>query len=120
MLDNLGEILDDFPGSANQTRCFAHTLNLSAKAIIKQFDVPKTQAGGNLDEAAEALAAMAKDLDLEDRVEQQTREAEKDDDDEEDRPLNAWVDFREGLTEEEVMELDRSVQPVRSTLFKVC
>jgi len=120
MLDHLGEILDDFPGSANQTRCFAHTLNLSAKAIIKQFDVPKTQAGDNLNEAAEALAAMAKDLDLEDRVEQQMRKAEKDDDDEEDRPLNAWVDFREGLTEEEVVELDRSVQPVRSTLFKVC
>jgi len=25
-----------------------------------------------------------------------------------------------GLTEEEVKELDKSVQPVRSTLFKVC
>ncbi len=123
MLNNLGEILDDFPGSPNQsyqTRYFAHTLNLSAKAIIKQFNVPKTQAGDNPDEAAEALAAMAKDLDLEDQVEQQTREAEKDDDNEEDRPLNAWVDFREALTEEEVVELDRSVQPVRSTLFKVC
>ena len=120
MMDHLGEILDDFPGSANQTRCFAHTLNLSAKAIIKQFDVPKMWVGDNLDEAAEALAAMAKDLDLDDRVEQQMREAEKDADDQEDQPLNAWVDFREGLTEEEVKELDKSVQPVRSTLFKVC
>jgi len=120
MLDNLGEILDDFPGSANQTRCFAHTLNLSAKAIIKQFDVPKSRVGDDLDEAAEALAAMAKDLDLEDREEQQSRDAEVNDDDPEDQPLNAWVDFREGLTEEEVEELDKSVQPVRSTLFKVC
>ncbi len=118
MLQHLGEILDDFPGSANQTRCFAHTLNLSAKAIIKQFDVPKSRVGDDLDEAAEALAAMAKDLDLEDRVEQQSREAE--DEDPEDQPLDAWVDFREGLTEEEVEELDKSVQPVRSTLFKVC
>ena len=65
MLEHLGKILDDFLGSANQTRCFAHTLNLSAKAIIKQFDVPKLRVGDNLDEAAEALAAMAKDLDLE-------------------------------------------------------
>jgi hypothetical protein len=120
MLEHLGEILDDFPGSANQTRCFAHTLNLSAKAIIKQFDVPKSRVGDDLDEAAEALAAMAKDLDLEDRVEQQSRDAEVNDDDPEDQPLNAWVDFREGLTEEEVEELDKSVQPVRSTLFKVC
>jgi hypothetical protein len=93
MLDHLSEILDDFPGSANQTHCFAHTLNLSAKAIIKQFDIPK---GDNLDEAAEALAAMAKDLDLEDQVEQQVCEAEKNADDQEDRPLNAWVDFRDG------------------------
>ena len=120
MLEHLGEILDDFPGSANQTRCFAHTLNLSAKAIIKQFDVPKSRVGDDLDEAAEALAAMAKDLDLEDRVEQQSCDAEGNDDDPEDQPLNAWVDFREGLTEEEVEELDKSVQPVRSTLFKVC
>jgi len=93
MMDHLGEILDDFPASANQTRCFAHTLNLSAKAIIKQFDVSKMRAGDNLDKAAEALAAMAKDLDLDDRVEQQMHKAEKNADDQEDQPLNAWVDF---------------------------
>ena len=39
---------------------------------------------------------MAKDLDLEDQVEQQVCEAEKNADDQEDRPLNAWVDFRDG------------------------
>jgi hypothetical protein len=120
MLNHLGEILEEFPGRANQTRCFAHTLNLSAKAIIKQFDIPKTRGGDDLDEAAEALATMAKDLDLDDRVEQQTRAAEDGDNDEEDQPLDQWVDFRDGLTEEEIKELDRSLQPVRSALSKVC
>jgi hypothetical protein len=45
MINYLAEILDDFPGGANQTRCFAHTLSISAKAILKQFDVPKANTG---------------------------------------------------------------------------
>jgi len=35
------------------------------------------------------------------------------------QPLNTWVDFCEGLTEEQAMALDASVQPVRLMLVKV-
>ncbi|KAF8954084.1 hypothetical protein BDZ97DRAFT_1600447, partial [Flammula alnicola] len=38
MVEHLGDILDEFPGAANQTRCFAHTLGISAKSVLKQFD----------------------------------------------------------------------------------
>ncbi|KAI9429854.1 hypothetical protein H4582DRAFT_1783653, partial [Lactarius indigo] len=38
MIDHLGVLLDGFPGSANQTRCFLYILNITAKSIIKQFD----------------------------------------------------------------------------------
>jgi hypothetical protein len=31
-----------------------------------------------------------------------------------------WVDFHEGLPAEQQVELEESVQPVRSTLAKVC
>jgi hypothetical protein len=41
MIDSLADILDDFPGLPNQMQCFAHTLNLVAKCIMKQFDIPK-------------------------------------------------------------------------------
>jgi hypothetical protein len=116
MVDHLSEILDEFPGTSNQTRCFAHTISLSAKAILKQFNVPKTKNGEDLDDAAQALANLAKNLDIEDRETQSMANNEEDDD----QPLDGWVDFREGMTAEQLEELDESVQPVRSTLVKVC
>lgn len=114
MIEHLSEILDEFPGAANQTRCFGHTLSISAKAIIQQFDVPKAKAGEVLDGAAQALADLAKELDSEERAERETRETEDDD-----QPLDAWEDYRGGLTEEQIEDLDVSVQPVRSMLVKV-
>ncbi|TDL16424.1 hypothetical protein BD410DRAFT_702142, partial [Rickenella mellea] len=50
MTSKLAEILDTFPGAANRTRCFAHILNLVAKSIIRQFDLPKTLADKALDD----------------------------------------------------------------------
>jgi hypothetical protein len=117
MIDHLSSTVEDFPGSANQTRCFSHTLNLLAKAILKQFDVPKAKSDGVLDEATQALAELAEDLDLEERVEQETREIEEDGG--EDEPLHTWDNFREGLADDEIRELEESVQPVRSMLVKV-
>lgn len=119
MVHHLAELLDDFPGPANQTRCFAHTLSISAKAVIKQFNVPKADTGEALDEVALALIDMAQEIELEDRLEQEAW-VEDDDDEGEDQPLNAWEDFREGLSDEQRRELDIGVQPVRSTLVKVC
>jgi hypothetical protein len=117
MIDHLSAIVEDFPGLANQTRCFSHTLNLSAKAILKQFDVPKAKSDGVLDEATQALAELAEDLDLEERVEQETREIEEDGG--EDEPLHTWDNFREGLADDEIRVLEESVQPVRLMLVKV-
>jgi len=117
MIDHLAKLLDDFPGGANQTRCFTHTLSISAKAILKQFDIQKASAGEALDEAVSALADMAQEIDLEDRFEQEARAA--DDDEGEDQQLGAWEDFRDGLSEEQRKELNVGVQPVRSTLAQV-
>jgi len=117
MIDHLAELLDDFPGGANQTQCFAHTLSISAKAILKQFDIQKASTGEALDEAVSALADMAQEIDLEDRFEQEARAA--DDDEGKDQQLGVWEDFRDGLSEEQRKELDVGVQPVRSTLAKV-
>jgi hypothetical protein len=64
MVAHLGEILDSFPGAANQTCCFAHTLSISAKAILKQFDLPKGN-DADLGVAAQAFADLTKELDIE-------------------------------------------------------
>ncbi len=58
----LQHLLDDFPGAANQTRCFAHIINLVVKSILRQFDVPKTKAKEALDEASKVLLHIAEDI----------------------------------------------------------
>jgi hypothetical protein len=118
MIDTLSTIVDGFPGAANQTRCFAHTISIAAKSILKQFDIPKAKPGAVLDKAAQALADLARDLESEERTEQETWETG--DDEEDDQPLDTWVDLHEGRTEEEVNQLNESTQPVRMMLIKVC
>lgn len=116
MVEELADLLDDFPGAANRTRCFTHILNLVAKSIIKQFDVPKTRANEVLNDAAKELAALAVDLDVEEQI---TRENLSDDDDEDgDDNLDGWTDVREELSDEEREVLDKSLQPVRLVLVK--
>ena len=67
MVSFLSTIIDDFPGAVNHTRCFAHTVNIVAKAILKQFDVPKAPASdsGTLDDCS-VLQDLSEDLDTED------------------------------------------------------
>ena len=119
MIDELADLLDDFPGEANRTRCFTHILNLVAKSIIKQFDVPKAQANEVLDDAAKELAALAIDLDIEERIscEGQSDENEGNDDNEDDS-LDGWADVRDELSDEERKALDISLKPVRLVLVK--
>ena|ERR1700677_787629 len=117
MVAHLSEIIDSFPGATNQTRCFAHTLSISAKAILKQFDLPNGN-DTDLGVAAQAFADLTKELDVEERSAQESQEVEDGDDD--DQPLDSWIDFRDDLTKDEVGALDASVQPVRSMLSKVC
>jgi hypothetical protein len=114
MIEELADLLDDFPGAANQTHCFLHILNLVVKSIIKQFDLPKAQADGIINEATKELLALAGDIDLE---EEQTRDDGKDDDDNDDE--EGWVDERQSMAEWEKDKLDESVQPVRLLLTKV-
>jgi hypothetical protein len=45
MIQELANLLEHFPGPANQMRCFTHVLNLVVKSIIQQFDLPKIKGG---------------------------------------------------------------------------
>jgi len=58
MIAELANLLDDFPGPANQTRCFTHILNLIVKSVIRQFDLPKSKGEKILDDAAKELPAI--------------------------------------------------------------
>jgi hypothetical protein len=118
MVECLSETLNSFPGATNQMHCFVHTLSISAKAILKQFDVPKGQDDKVPDVAAQAFADLAKELEKEEISALETQEME--DEQEEDWALDSWVNFHEGLSKAEHKELDVSIQPVRSILIKVC
>lgn len=116
MIDELSNLLDEFPGPANQTRCFAHVLNLVVKSVIRQFDVPKAQADHVFDNATTELLKLAGDLENE---EMQTLLDLDGDDDTEDDNNEGWVDERTLMSEEELEELEETVQPIRLLLTKV-
>jgi hypothetical protein len=113
MIEHMGNILTEFPGSANRTRCFAHILNLVAKGIMKQFDAPKGKTTGF--EAALEDFANELETDLDHNSDDDNLgegEGDEDSDDEID-------DGRSGMSEEEIRALEESVKPVRLVLFKV-
>jgi hypothetical protein len=123
MIEELANLVDDFPGPANQTRCFLHILNLVVKSIIRQFDVPKSKRTSDsegddesIDEAMRELLKLAGDINLEEEI---TASAGNEEDATEDDSEGGWVDEHEEMTEDELLELAESVQPVRLLLTKV-
>jgi len=116
---HLDKVLVEFPRRINQTRCFAHTINLCAKSILKHFDLPKNNDDDALDRAANALANLADNIDREGDGE---REKGRNDEEEADNQeyLEAWGCICDGLADNKIQELHLSVQPARSMLAKVC
>ncbi len=124
MVEHLATLIENFPGAANQTRCFTHILNLVAKSILRQFDMAKRMADDppDLNEAFDALALLAEEL------EDSGIPADNDEEDDGDGGDNddglgdddeGLGDERGGMSEEEVAELEQSLIPVRLMLTKV-
>jgi hypothetical protein len=113
MINHLAEILNDFPGSANRTRCFTHILNLVAKCIMRQFDSPKAKAP-DFEAVLEGLADDPDDSDAAGGMEDGDVEEEgKENDDEE------IMNGQSGMKEEEIQALEEGVRPVKHVLLKV-
>jgi hypothetical protein len=109
MIDELEDLVATFPGKPGRTRCFVHIINLIAKSVIKQFDVPKAKKGEVLDDALEELIALAGDIELEERV---TRESANEDDDLEDDHEEGWVDEQAKMSKEDQVKLNEDVRLV--------
>jgi hypothetical protein len=43
MIEHLANLIETFPGAANQTRCFMHILNLVAKSVLHQFETSRVK-----------------------------------------------------------------------------
>lgn len=121
MIAHLAKIVTEFPGTANQTRCFDHITNLVAHSILRPFDVPKANADAILDQAEKELQELA--AELEEEVDNSTDPAPDSElDDElsgEDDDIDGWVDERESLSQVDKVALDESVRPVKKVLLKV-
>ena len=123
MIRHLEVLIDEFRGRKSQTRCFAHILNLIAKSILRQFDILRAQV--NNDNATVALIELAGNIEFEEEEMDEYGDNDNDNDNSDDQEevmenTDDWVNEREAMTMEQLAELDKSVQPVRWMLVKVC
>jgi hypothetical protein len=118
MIDELVDMLPNFLGQANHCRCFLHIINLIAKTLLKQFDIPKKDTESALDDAERELLNLAAGIDLEEMVTIAEAGAGDKDDKENDNP-EGWVDKMALLSDDERVALHKNVRPVRLVLVKV-
>jgi hypothetical protein len=116
MIDELPDLIKNYPGASNRARCFNHIVALVAIRVVRQFDIPGGE-NKSMDEAEQELRDLAEGLDIEEAAAQ--RERESDDDEEEDDEDGGWVEARANLSTTDREELDESVRPVRMLLVKV-
>lgn len=117
MINKLSDLIPSYPGDASRARCFNHVIALVAKSVVRQFDVPKGQAGAVLDEAERELREMVEGIDIEDDKKQNEWEAS--DSGEDDENGDGWIDEVAKLLIADREELEDSIQTVRLVLVKV-
>ena len=107
MVEELAKHMMEFPRQANCTCCFAHIINLVAKSLLKQFDLPENKAGSTVS-AAQDLQEFVEELEMDSTSSTAATRARL-----------GYVDEREGMLEDELEELVNSVQLVQLVLMKV-
>jgi hypothetical protein len=125
MIEHLAVLLDAFPGAPNQTRCFAHILNLVAKSVLRQFEAPKKKNpdGKEVNAGVEEVEGDGDDNTDNVACESGTVDGDESDDDVDDDIVDddedGLPDELEELSEEELSSVKASVKPVRDVLTKV-
>jgi hypothetical protein len=113
MIRELETLAPAFDGFASHTRCFLHIVNLVAKSLLRQFDAKKVTVENDAE-----LTEWVNDLTEEENAarirgeDDDNATGDKDNDD-------GWVDEMNELSENEKLELERSIRPVKLALVKV-
>ncbi|PPQ84663.1 hypothetical protein CVT26_004180 [Gymnopilus dilepis] len=105
----------------NRTRCFLHVLNLVAKALLRQFELPEKKDFDLTDEERKVLgdiAELADGIQAEEDATRKEQEADIDGDDLDPEDLEEWLDEIK-LTPEEEEELRLKVVPITRMLVKL-
>ena len=88
-------------------------MNLVAKSLLCQFDAKKETIGRDAE-----MVALADELVREEEMMDETEDNNDDDDIKADNE-DGWVDELENMTENERIELEESIRPVKLALAKV-
>ena len=119
MIEHLATIIETFPSTANQTRCFAHILNLVAKCVLRQFEALKKGKAVNDKELAAVVDEINGDKDEVLSDDEGDDECEDVDDEVVDDDEDGLLDEEGELSEEELTSLKESIKPMRLVLTKV-
>ena len=123
MIEEMANLLENFPGAANQTRCFLHILNLTAKSILRQFEPPQKKSHGEetISKAVSELAALS--IEIESASDQDSPASDLADSDDEGADCSdneeGLEDECQDLSDEQITELEAYLIPVRLMLTKV-
>jgi hypothetical protein len=116
MINELVDLLSNYPGAANQCRCILHIVNLIAKMLLKQFEVPKKDVDTALNAAEQELLELAAGADMEELVTVVERGLGNNEDVDD---MDGWVNKLNLLSDDGNEKLCQSIQPVRLVLVKV-
>ena len=120
MIEHLAVLIETFPGAANQTRCFAHILNLVAKSVLRQFEASKKEKA---EERQEPRVAAVIDEINDEGSDGGSYEGDDGcgdgDDDDDDDDEDGLAEEMDEMTVEEMSRLKESVEPIRQVLTKV-
>jgi hypothetical protein len=87
-------------------------INLIAKTIISQFNIPKSKDDTLSNKVMKELKELARDIEAEELMTRASESKEDDKDNEDDDNVEGWVDECEEMEEWELEALDGDVQPV--------
>ena len=118
MIDEVGNLIKNFPGEGMCVWCFAHVLNLIVKSILKQFDLLEAKKDEILSEGLEELRTLRADLELEEQISRKTTNNNNDDVGDIDG-IEGWIDKHQEMSEDELEELEDTILPVQRVLVKV-
>ena len=121
MVEHLATLVETFPGAPNQTRCFAHILNLVAKSVLRQFEGPKEkkELTGTLPTVVQEINSDNDDELSDGGNNEGDDECDDVEDDVVDDDEDGLIDEVDELSEEELARVKENVKPIRLVLTKV-
>ncbi|KAF8657111.1 hypothetical protein AX14_007931, partial [Amanita brunnescens Koide BX004] len=117
MIDELEIALPEYASQASHARCFLHTTNLVAKALIRTFDAKKKKRNDGAASAPDELEKLCADSEHDEREMLAQTEGSNVEDGEDD--VDGLIDITEEMDPRERVAHEERICPVRLVLAKL-